>query len=172
MSDAGAGSAAGTAAAAGAPGDGKATAETAGRRPGRPGGPSMMLPAQKAKLLQALRTGAPRVDCALAAGIGRSTFLRWIARGKRSKTGEYRAFWDEVRAAQSEGKVALSALIVREAQSGDWRAAAWILERRHGKEYGRREHHTVAGDKDAPAVFTLDIGNLPGGGGGGEGERE
>jgi hypothetical protein len=53
------------------------------------------------------------------------------------KSGEFREFCEALRGAEARGAAALLKLIRQSANEGQWRAAAWILERRY------REHYLV-----------------------------
>jgi len=83
-------------------------------------------------IVQALRLGATYEIAAEYAGISRSTLYNWMERGQREKTGEYRAFLDSIKQADAKGAIANLALVETAAKAGDWKAAAWRLERRHG----------------------------------------
>ena len=71
---------------------------------------------------------------------------------RRGRNGEspYREFCDAVTRAEQESVVSLVDL-VRSHAVGDWRAAAFLLERRHKKDWGRREtiDATVTSQLDA-----------------------
>jgi hypothetical protein len=75
-------------------------------------------------ILEALRDGATYEDAARSAGISPRTFRRW-----RRRYGDL-----ETRVQRAEAEAATAALDVigEAAESGDWRAASWLLEQRHG----------------------------------------
>ncbi|MFD9007125.1 hypothetical protein ACFV0T_40430 [Streptomyces sp. NPDC059582] len=52
------------------------------RRPRRRGRPSLLTPAVMDLLIRATAVGLPMTQAADAAGVGRSTFLRWMSRGE------------------------------------------------------------------------------------------
>jgi hypothetical protein len=81
------------------------------------------------------------------AGIGEATLQTWLA----SKLPKFREFQEAVKAATSRGDVGSLAVIQQAAKAGQWQAAAWLLERRHPAEYGRRQVVAVA---RAPEVDT------------------
>ena len=113
-----------------------------------------------------VRLGLTYADAAQAAGIHRSTFHRWIAKGKSAKSGVYRDFCDALDKANAEAQV-LNAKIIHDSARGgqpiketrtvtradgsqeitvtektalpDWRAAALILERRFSESWGKRD---------------------------------
>jgi hypothetical protein len=131
-----------------------------------------------------MRTLATRDACARAAGMRDvSKLYRWLARGKRARSGEYREFYELTVRAEAEGEVAAMALITKAGQprtvtkvtvgpkgttttteqvEGDWKANAWRLERLKPKKYGERRRVTHAGDSEAPPVrFELEIPKPP-----------
>lgn len=133
----------------------------------RTGRPSELTPENRELILKAVRTFATREAAAIAGGVDVSTLYRWLAKGKKKgkRNAEYRDFREALLKAEAEAEVGMMATIqnaARRPKNPDWKALAWILERRRPKKYGRRDHHTLAGDKDAPAVFTLTVGELPG----------
>jgi transposase len=105
------------------------------------GRPSKFVPEAAAVVVKYVRKGCPRQFAANAAGLGRSTLQRWLARGKKEDTGEFRDFWDAIK--KAEAKVVFDRIqrINDAADKGTWQAAAWWLERRYPEEFGiqRRE---------------------------------
>ena len=83
----------------------------------------------KEAVVRILRSGGSRTDAAKHVGVDRSTLYRTTKRD--------RAFRDKLTAAEADGKLLLIGYIVKAAQK-DWRAAAWMLERKHWDEYARR----------------------------------
>jgi hypothetical protein len=75
-------------------------------------------------MLDALEDGATYEIAARAAGISARTFRRW--RTKHSAIREC------VERAEAEAATEALGVIREAAESGDWRAAAWELENRHG----------------------------------------
>lgn len=100
------------------------------------------------RLVAALRKGATVAIAAQFAGIGESTAYEWRARG-RAGDPFYRKFaedWDE---AVSGGAIELLEHVRVAGDDGDWRAAAWLLERRHPSQYGKQViEHARAPESD------------------------
>lgn len=89
-------------------------------------------PEAREKVLVFLRRGLYRSDAAKCAGITYETLRTWMR--------EDPAFSSAVKKAESNSVDALAAKI--EAAADDpkhWTAAAWLLERRNPKKYGKRE---------------------------------
>jgi len=85
----------------------------------------------KDRIIEALRAGTTYEIAAQFAGISRSTLYEWIKKGEQEETGPYRTFSDNIKKAEAEGAVVHLGTIAQ-ASAKDWKAAAWILERRHG----------------------------------------
>jgi hypothetical protein len=127
------------------------------RRPG--GRPTKLNEGRQAKLCDAIRAGVPPETAAAYAGIDESTFYRWLQRGRVADADPlYAEFAEQVRLALAEWETR-DILLIGEAAKSDWRAAAWRLERRLPKRYGRRERHEIANADDA--AFRVAIGAQP-----------
>ncbi len=82
------------------------------------------------KITDAIRVGATfRLAC-MYAGISEDTFANWRTR--------YSDFSDAIKEAEGAGAVGWLAKIEKAANDDNWQAAAWKLERRYPKEYGRQ----------------------------------
>jgi len=81
-------------------------------------------------LLTALRAGNTRRAAARYAGIHSTQFYRWL---------EGTAFRAQVERAEADAEVRMLTKVAQAANGGDWKAAAWWLERRLPADYGRRE---------------------------------
>lgn len=100
------------------------------RRPKRPGRPSDFTPQAEQMILEAVRAGASLKSAAGHAGVSDRTLQRWKAAGEEEDApADLRVFSDALVQARAQGRVALAASIRRAANEGDWRAAAWMLER-------------------------------------------
>lgn len=130
------------------------------------GRPTKLCDRTKGLILVGIRLGLTYEDAAQAAGVHRSTFHRWMQKGKSAKSGVYRDFCDALERANAEGQI-INAKIVHDAAKGgqpiketrtvtrangtqettvtervaqpDWRCSAWILERRFTESWGRRD---------------------------------
>lgn len=97
-----------------------------------------------------LRAGWYAKVAAASVGIGKSTYYRWIERGKKALALEeegkkvpesekiYRDFWDSVRQSDAVGEGMLVTAIFSKIKE-DWRAALEILSRKYPKRWGRKE---------------------------------
>lgn len=131
--------------AAGAPCRQKATAGSAycaahggGKR--RVGRPSKLNPETSTAIIDAVRTGATLDVAAAAAGINVGTLHKWRDRGETDLNAAHDTIYarlvDELTRATAAGEVSLVRMI-RSAGLTDWRAAAWLLERRAPSRWAR-----------------------------------
>lgn len=90
------------------------------------------------RILEAIRNGLSYRHAVQAAGISYDTFLRWMEKGENARSGKFREFFDQVKKAEAEGAERNMKLIQEAAETKDWKAAAWILERRHPDDYGEK----------------------------------
>lgn len=108
------------------------------RRTGNPLGQPTLLDARRHKILiNAIRKGKTRVVSASLAGIDRSTLYEWIARGRKGEQ-PYADFVDDLKKAELESESDLVDAI-QKATKKTWTAAAWMLERRKPKTWGRKD---------------------------------
>lgn len=113
------------------------------------GRPTKYTPETVKKITGAIQTGATYRLAAQYGGIGLSTFNEW--------RHQYPEFAEAVEEAEGQGAVMLIAKIQR-AAGNSWRAAAWILERRHPEEYGRQiiDHGNADGEPFSITVEAKD----------------
>ncbi len=84
------------------------------------------------KICTAIKLGCTVQLAAGYAGIHVRTLYFWLQRGQEDKTGQFKDFYTRYKEAESIGAVNNLACINSAAKGGDWRAAAWILQTRHG----------------------------------------
>ena len=114
------------------------------------GRPCKLTPAVQQAVCDALRAGATHRMAAEFAGVGDATMRAWMA----STDTKFRAFQAAVKESEARGDVHSLAIIQKAAKAGQWQAAAWMLERRHPAEYGRRQIVALqrAAEPDMPAL--------------------
>lgn len=121
-----------------------------------PGRPTKYTPANRKKILDALKNGALRKDAAEAAGVGTSTFSEWL--------NQFPEFSEAVEAAEAEVANACAARIVQEARdpSGDWKAALEYLKKRRRNDWGESLDLKVKNmtDDELIAVATGGVGGI------------
>ena len=99
------------------------------------GRPCKLTPETQKAICDALRAGATHRMAADFAGVDVATMQRWLA----DPRSPFREFREAVKGAEAKGDVGALAVIRQAATNGTWQAAAWLLERRHPAEYGRRQ---------------------------------
>jgi hypothetical protein len=90
--------------------------------------------------------GMPLKFAAEAAGITEPTFYNWLKRGESETKGQFFEFSEHVKECQAKAVQLHLKLITKAATEGSWQASAWILERRHPEEFGRREKVEMDGN--------------------------
>lgn len=145
----------------------------AARKPRR--GPIPKLDAAVSKAVcEAVAANVPLKYAAQRAGVSERSVMRWLAAGRAAKSGPYKAFVAAVKKAEADA-VAFNVTMIRRAASErdvvtvketkrpdgtvervtttkrefDWCAAAWLLERRHPKDFGRATPREKAGEVKA-----------------------
>jgi len=110
---------------------------------------SELTPEIHASVVAALRMGAFKKHAALSSGIPASTLDYWIAEGNRGNA-PYVAFATDCERAIAEDAMRNQSIITRASMGkveGDWRAAAWNLEKKHPKLYGRMAEQAKKDDE-------------------------
>jgi len=125
------------------------------------GRPTDLTPETQTRVIEALRAGN-YIDAACAyAGIGTSTYYRWMQRAQEFDAPDiYVEFRETVLKARAEAEIRNVGLIQRAASDGTWQAAAWFLERSHPRKWGRHDRHEVTGPDGGPVEFAVDASTL------------
>lgn len=104
------------------------------------GRPSKLTPQIQERIVLAVRAGNYASVAARSAGIGESTFYRWMENGaKDDAPTELREFREAIKKAEADAEVSAALLIRQAAQNGTWQAAAWYLERKYADRWGRND---------------------------------
>lgn len=93
-----------------------------------------------------------RTACQVA-GISEASFCDWYnlgEAGERKHGGIYIQFFEKVNEAKAISKMSLVQDITKAAEAGDWRAAAWILERTFRDEYTEKRTTELSGPDGGP----------------------
>ncbi len=116
------------------------------------------------RILQALRAGATRTAAATFAGAGRRTLYSWMddaafaAAVERAEASFLVAAAGNIYRAGHEAEVTTTTKpdgTITERRRGDWRALAWLLERRHPDDYGEpKQRHEISGPDGRPIEIT------------------
>lgn len=118
-----------------------------------PGRPSKLTPEVEDKLLTALRAGNFRGPSAFYAGVSMRALQEWMAAGKRDPKSDFGRLRALVLQAEKGAEIAHVANIAKAAREGDWKAAAWWLERKASARWARPQPKPDARDGTGqPAV--------------------
>lgn len=128
-----------------------------GRPPGRP---PKLTPEVMDVVVNAIAAGNYMDTAAALAGVDKVSLYRWIKKGANATRGIKRDFYKRVTEAMARAE-ARGVTGISIAAQKDWKAAAWLLERRYAKRWGKREEHTLKGDPKAPLATGLAIKVLP-----------
>lgn len=105
-------------------------------------------------ILAYIRAGSFEWAAAEAAGIGKSTYYRWMKRGETARAGVYHEFWLAVRQARAQVRVAVEATVRTE------NPLAWLRfgpGRERPGEPGWTESRAITGADGGPMRITFNI---------------
>ena len=100
---------------------------------------SKLTPELQTEICQYISDGNTYDRACRLANISDSIFYKWKARGEKESEGVYFQFLQSVKKAEELFKQTNIAIIQQAAKDGTWVAAAWLLERKHPEEFGRRQ---------------------------------
>lgn len=109
------------------------------------GRPSKLTPELQGRFLRLLRLGCYRSQVAKSCGISPSTVRNWLKWGREDPASAYGEFLRGVLEAEVEAKTACLGAIFKAVRRGQWRAAAWWLERKYPAQWGRRTQLALGG---------------------------
>lgn len=78
------------------------------------------------------KKGVTNIDIVKACNINESTFYRWLNSPSNAREKE---FSKRLKSAELEYKTYLTDQVLKAAKERDWKAAAWLLERKYPMEY-------------------------------------
>lgn len=135
---------------------------------------ALLQPNLEQTLLDYIRIGTPIRNAVVAAGITETSFYSWINRGmaererlklvKGAKENPtevvFLKFLEQVERAKAEAVAKKIAVIAKSGNDGDWRAAAWWLERQLPEEFGKTEKLEIGGNNGEPIRIQVEMGEL------------
>jgi len=108
------------------------------------GAPVKLTEERQLRICEAIRAGVRPEAAAVYCGVSARSYYRWMQLGRAADADPiYEEFVAAVEVALAEWE-ARDVLLIGEAAKTDWHAAAWRLERRLPKVYGKRERHEIA----------------------------
>lgn len=122
------------------------------------GRPSKLTTDNKKTYIDALKTGATIQSACDVSGLVYDTVREWIARGEgrdpeRKSTPEYAAFAADTKEAIATAEMVLLSRINKAStgERSDWRAASWILERRHSDRWSSTQKIAMQVEREVSA---------------------
>ena len=98
------------------------------------------------ELLENLRSGMSIVAACALSGVSRSTYYNWVKSDQE---------WAEEAEAAIRFGEAVQVARISQAGSDDWRAAAWLLERRFPNEWGPKQEIGITQTNDGGAALVV-----------------
>ena len=118
------------------------------------GRPSKLEDSRVEELVKWLKLGYYIEDACTMAGIGKTTYYRWLEKAEEGLE-EYRDFRDSVQKARAEAEGAHIMNIRKAADNGVWQASAWYLARSHPSKWGKKNPDLISEESDEPVEFTI-----------------
>jgi transposase len=105
------------------------------------GRPTKLTPDVQELIVDGINAGLTYGMTCARAGVTYATFYNWLKKGEVAKSGVLMEFFDAVSRAKADSALRLVSQITLQAPT-DWRAAAFMLERRFPDDYGKRTEVT------------------------------
>lgn len=105
-------------------------------------------------IVAALEAGCHDEAAYVAAGISHQTFYRWLAEGDKAKSGRKCEFRDAVTRARGKAESAAVQAIAEQGKK-DWRAYAWILERRYSARWANVQRLEVMLEQELEGLLGI-----------------
>lgn len=136
------------------------------------GRPTKLTEEVQKKICDAMILGAYIETAAAYASVSKPTLYAWMKKGNDQKSGIYRSFLNALEEAMSKcelrdlesidknaagrpAKVDANGNTISQPLAPNWKAAAWRLERKFPKKWGRREQVHIENDTDGPEEENL-----------------
>lgn len=113
----------------------------------------LLTPERLEKIVKLIRAGNYAEVAAACAGISKGTFYKWLARGAEGEQ-PFKQLVDAVETATAESE-ARDVMVIGQAAARQWQAAAWRLERKNPKRWGRKDGLELTGDESKPVAVTV-----------------
>jgi hypothetical protein len=113
----------------------------------RVGRPTSLTPEVAEIIVEAMRAGNYLETAAALAGISVATLRNWLRDGRRNLSPELADFSRSVAQARAIAEIRDLERIGRDTS---WQSAAWRLERRHPKRWGRRRYESKSRSEPPP----------------------
>jgi hypothetical protein len=115
-----------------------------------------LTPAVRARICNYVRAGSYFETAAAAAGVSGRALRYWLRAAAEARENDeknrYTDFAEALELAQAQAEVREVGIITR-AGAKDWKAAAWLLERRHSRRWAESPRHES--DESRPEEIRL-----------------
>jgi hypothetical protein len=101
--------------------------------------PAKLTPELTQEITTHIRDGNSPTISATLVGISSSTYFNWMSKGSNQEP-KFMEFLESIERAKAQSIVNRVAYIARAADGGNWRAAAWLLERIAPESFGKHSH--------------------------------
>lgn len=101
--------------------------------------PAKLSPELTREIMAYIQDGNSPTKSATLVGIAPSTYFNWMSKGSNQEP-RFMEFSESIKRACAQSIVNQVAHISRAADSGNWRAAAWLLERMAPESFGKHSH--------------------------------
>ena len=101
--------------------------------------PTKLTPKLTGEITTYIRDGNSPTISATLVGISPSTYFNWMSKGSNQEP-RFMEFSESIKRAYAQSIANRVAHISREADSGNWRAAVWMLERMAPESFGKHSH--------------------------------
>lgn len=99
----------------------------------------------KNKIGRSIEKGMSIKNAVKIAGIHESTYYDWMHKGEAATSGQYSEFYKYIEMCKAKSEEKLITVITDAADKGDWKPAAWILERRFPDQWGKIDRLDISG---------------------------
>jgi hypothetical protein len=117
------------------------------------GRPAKLTPELQRKFCQVVASGAYLKAACAFTGITRTSFCRWMRKGREATRGVHHDFHAAVRKAEADAEIRMVAMW-QQACPQDWRACRDFLARRFPKRWGAK-HEVQVGKDGGPIPITI-----------------
>lgn len=115
------------------------------------GRPDKLTPELAYEIVSYINAGNYPQIAAEACGVGKSTYYRWLEKGREEPNSKFGDFWEAVKKAKAQSE-ARNVMIIERAAEKTWQAAAWYLERTCPERWGLKRNIEVTDRADEVQV--------------------
>lgn len=121
------------------------------KEPDPVGRPTRMTPDKIDQIATAVAGHLSLESAAELVGVSKDAVYYWFKKGQEARRNKYTEFAERIKSARALAKLDL---VTKVAGAPDWRAAAWMLERRHREEFHIKTITEISGPNGGPIEST------------------